>query len=189
MIKFYTNRELSLKLGINLAKLKRWSREFLSPDPLGGIQSGYARQYKPDDAFILILGGYLVGELKFTIPEAKQILQDLNPWFTENDFYFNYSNAEDRPKRFPIPPAKRFKISILRSRDHKKADFGLYYVVRGLISRRNIDHQGLQVSEERYIESTIDPHKNNFAGQDSLSCRMINISEFRNKFLADLKVP
>ena len=68
MIKFFTNRELSDKLGIKLAKWKRWSREFLPPDPLGGMQSGYARQYNPDQAFTVFLGGHLVADLKFSIP-------------------------------------------------------------------------------------------------------------------------
>ena len=76
MIKFFTNRELSERLGIKLAKWKRWSREFLPPDPLGGMQSGYARQYNPDQAFTVFLGGHLVADLKFTIPEANQIIQD-----------------------------------------------------------------------------------------------------------------
>ena len=53
MIKFYTNKELSRTFSINLAKWKRWSREFLPPDPLGGLQSGYARQYNLDEAFML----------------------------------------------------------------------------------------------------------------------------------------
>ncbi len=88
MIKYYTNRELSRNLGINLARWKRWSREFLPPDPLGGMQSGYARQYSPDSAFTVFLGGYLVAYMKFTIPEVKQILKDLNDWLVNNGFYF-----------------------------------------------------------------------------------------------------
>ena len=66
MVTFYQNRELSQKLGVKLAKWKRWSREFLPPDPLGGLQSGYARQYNLNDAFSVYLGGYLVSELKFS---------------------------------------------------------------------------------------------------------------------------
>jgi len=91
MIKFFTSRALSQRLEINLAKWKRWSREFLPPDPLGGMQSGYARQYNPDQAFTVYLGGLLVADLKFTIPEAKQIIQDLQGWLAEKGFYFNAS--------------------------------------------------------------------------------------------------
>ena len=86
LIKFYTNRELAEKLGINLAKWKRWSRKFLPPDPLGGLQSGFARQYTLADAFLVHLGGTLVSDLKFTLPEASLILNDLRPWLIENGF-------------------------------------------------------------------------------------------------------
>ena len=89
MIRYFTNRALSEKLGYNLAKWKRWSREFLPPDPLGGMQSGYARQYNPDQAFTVYLGGLLVADLKFTIPEAKQIIRDLQGWLAEKGFNFN----------------------------------------------------------------------------------------------------
>jgi len=80
MIKFYVNRELSAKLDIKLSKWKRWSREFLPPDPLGGMQSGYARQYTLDQAFMVFLGGHLVADLHFSIPETKQIIEELGPW-------------------------------------------------------------------------------------------------------------
>ena len=89
MIKFFTNRELSDRLGIKLSKWKRWSREFLPPDPLGGMQSGYARQYHPDQAFTVFLGGHLVADLKFSIPEANKIIQDLNKWLSEKGFFFD----------------------------------------------------------------------------------------------------
>ena len=85
-INFYTNRQLSRDLGINLAKWKRWSREFLPPDPLGGMQSGYARQYSMKEAFTVHLGGYLVSGLRFSIPEARKILGDLSAWI-ENRFF------------------------------------------------------------------------------------------------------
>ena len=91
MIKLYTNRELSEKLGINLAKWKRWSREFLPPDPLGGMQSGYARQYYFNDAFHVMLGGHLVGDLHSSVYEARRILEDLKDWLREKGFYLSQS--------------------------------------------------------------------------------------------------
>ena len=60
MLRFFSNRELSAGLSIPLARWKRWSREFLSPDPLGGMQSGYARQYNLNSALKILLGGHLV---------------------------------------------------------------------------------------------------------------------------------
>lgn len=84
MLRFYLNRELADRLKIPLNRWKRWSREFLPPDPLGGLQSGYARQYTLNDAFTVYLGGYLVSKVNLTIPEARNILQDLNGWLKKN---------------------------------------------------------------------------------------------------------
>jgi len=86
-VRYFSNRELSQTLGIKLAKWKRWCREFLAPDPLGGMQSGYARQLTIDDAFTVYLGGYLVGELKYGIQTTRQILADLRDWLGACGFY------------------------------------------------------------------------------------------------------
>jgi hypothetical protein len=87
MIKYYNNRELSRSLNINLARWKRWTREFLPPDPLGGLQSGYARQLSMREAFWVALGGHLVGFLKFSIHQAKTILADLEPWLEQSGYF------------------------------------------------------------------------------------------------------
>ncbi len=84
---YHNSRQLSNKLNINLAKWKRWVREFLPPDPLGGMQSGVTRQFNTKDAFKVYLGGYLVGTLKFTIPDASTILSDLSPWLKAQGFF------------------------------------------------------------------------------------------------------
>lgn len=84
---YFNSRQLSEKLDINLAKWKRWSREFLSPDPLGGLQSGVARQFSVKEAFKVYLGGFLVSELKLTIPEAQKALKGLTPWLKTNGFF------------------------------------------------------------------------------------------------------
>ncbi|BBO80001.1 hypothetical protein DSCO28_05670 [Desulfosarcina ovata subsp. sediminis] len=80
MIHYYTNREISEKLEINLARWKRWSRSFLPPDPLGGMQSGYARQYVYKDLFKVFLGGHLLSHLKLSVAESQQVIEDLTPW-------------------------------------------------------------------------------------------------------------
>lgn len=89
MVKLFTNRELSSRLDINPARWKRWSREFLPPDPLAGRQSGYARQYYLNDAFIVYLGGHLVAALRLSIPEARRMLSDLQAWLRENGYRFD----------------------------------------------------------------------------------------------------
>ncbi len=76
-------------LKINLARWKRWSRYFLPPDPLGGRQSGYARQYMVRDVIKVSLGGHLISHLKFSVQEAVAILRDLESWMDGSGFYDN----------------------------------------------------------------------------------------------------
>ena len=85
MVRYFTSRMISEKLGINLAKWKRWSREFLPPDPLGGKQSGYARHYSVEEAVTVYLGGLLVGRLNLSVPESKALLIPFVEWMTQNN--------------------------------------------------------------------------------------------------------
>ena len=89
---YYNSRHLSEKLDINLAKWKRWAREFLPPDPLGGLQSGVARQFNSKEAFKVYLGGYLVGTVGFSVPQAARILADMNDWLKSNGFFKIHAN-------------------------------------------------------------------------------------------------
>ena len=113
MIRFYSNKELSQAFQINLAKWKRWSREFLPPDPLGGLQSGYARQYNLNDALRVFLGGHLVGDLKYTIPDARQILDDLHPWLVDHKFYFDFSVSTNPKKQASSHLIQNYHIAII----------------------------------------------------------------------------
>ncbi len=179
MIKYYTNRELSRKLEINLAKWKRWSREFLPPDPLGGMQSGYARQYSPDGAFTVFLGGYLVAYMKFTIPEAKQILKDLHGWLVDNGFYF-LDKGDSKTSDIINKAIYRYIIYIYQnslSREH--LDF--CYKIRGIISDSPVDYKGWQVREELYVETTIKPSDKKPPEPETIQVKMLNITGVRNK--------
>jgi len=153
MIKFFTNRELSDRLGIKLAKWKRWSREFLLPDPLGGMQSGYARQYNPDQAFTVFLGGHLVADLKFTIPEANQIIQDLNKWLSEKGFFFDLRghSMSDRGMDALI---KKYIIFIRREKGVDKR-FKFIYTIRGVISNEPVQHKGFEMMKKLYVETSV----------------------------------
>jgi len=79
MTSFSNNRWAAI-FGINPARWKRWCREFLGHDPAAGLQSGKARKLNLENAFIVLLGGHLVSGLKFTIPDAKTIIQDILDW-------------------------------------------------------------------------------------------------------------
>jgi len=79
----FTYRELSEKLDINIAKLKRWGREFLPPDYSAGQSQGVARVLTTDEAFILYLSGHLVSVVKYSIPETKKIMDLMVPYLRE----------------------------------------------------------------------------------------------------------
>jgi hypothetical protein len=185
MVKFYTNKELSGRLELNLARWKRWSREFLPPDPLGGLQSGYARQYNPDDAFTIYIGGHLVGELKFSIPEARQVLVDLYPWLVDHNFYFGFAEPA-RAKTPSTHPVKYYQILIIRHHDANGRHCGNVYLARGFISAELEDHHGVQLRKEYLIESVINPNSQEFDLLDVESHRVLNISVLRKNFLNSL---
>ena len=185
MLKFYTNKDLSQALGINLAKWKRWSRDFLPPDPLGGLQSGYARQYNPDEAFKVFMAGYLVSELKFTIPEAKQILQDLNAWLVEYGFYFGISDAA-RPAKNATHEVKRFIIRICSSGLQSNTKTKFLYKIQGIVSKKIILYKDQPASEVLNLDWTIGDPVTASGEHDWLTGRMINISELRGIFLSSL---
>ena len=76
------SKEMARRWGINLARLKRWSREFLPPDPKAGQRMGLAREYTLAEGYDLFFCGSLVSELGFSIPEARTILNDLRSFLT-----------------------------------------------------------------------------------------------------------
>jgi len=181
MIKFYSNRELSQKLKINLARFKRWSREFLPPDPLGGMQSGYARQYSIDHAFTVYLGGHLVGELKYTIPEAKKILKDLKKWLKKKDFYINTENGE-KTENDAKDLVKEYIIFILRKNDLKNSSEIFSYRIRGIISNIPVNYNEYRVREERYIEECVPIDKRNKIDNNIESEKMLKITMLHGYF-------
>jgi hypothetical protein len=183
MLRFFSNRELSAGLSIPLAKWKRWSREFLPPDPLGGLQSGVTRQYSVDEALIVFLGGHLVAELKTSVPDARQILKDLKPCLRDIGLFAN-SRIHARFCTGFTDPIAFYTIAINRD----SADPGLAarftYTLRGEISRSSQDGGGLTVYLERYIEERFPLSVPSLPKQ--LSSRTLNISVMAEFFVKAL---
>ena len=188
MIKFFTNRELAQKLGINLAKWKRWSREFLPPDPLGGMQSGYARHYSLDEAFRVFLGGYLVATLKYTIPEAKKILQDMQKWMGTVGLYRN-SGSDVKMRPAPEIKIKNYVVFIRQQSLDAGQSIGFLYAIRGLISTSPIAPKDLNIRQERYIERFLPPRQNYWAVSEVAGVKMLNISQVLGQFVEALGLP
>jgi len=186
MIKFYLNKELSQAFLVNHAKWKRWSREFLPPDPLGGLQSGYARQYNLDEAFTVYLGGHLVGELKYTIPESRQILSDLHKWLIDHNFYFNFAGDTD-PVKLPTYPVQNYRIAIIRHELPGGGFSGFSYWIKAIISVDSIQLGNEQIRQERYHESFIGPTLDMAALTDKESYRTLHINALRRNFLVRLQ--
>jgi len=155
MLKFYLNRELSTRLGIPLSRWKRWSREFLPPDPLGGHQSGYARQYSMKDAFYVYLAGYLVSAMGFSIPEARQILNDLNTWLKKN-IIAHYDTATDPHSNSEIDGVS---ISLMIMPARRRATPAFTYHIRSLIERKSlkVGEGNIALWQEQYTEQVIKP--------------------------------
>ena len=153
MLILYSNRELSEKLGINLAKWKRWSREFLPPDPLGGKQSGFARQYYFRDAFNVMLGGHLVGDLHFSVYEAGKVIEALKDWLLEKGFYQDPGQMiERKPSE---PHILRYIIYIRHIFWPEKKQTTFSFKIRGIIYDKPVQHNGIEAREECYVETVI----------------------------------
>jgi hypothetical protein len=154
MLRFFTNRELSRNLLIPLSKWKRWSREFLAPDPLGGLQSGVARRYSADQALTVFIGGHLVAELKISIPEARQIMGDLRSCL--NDIgAFAGAQIHHRYRIEGYGPILAFSIFLSRVWRVSSNPPSFNYTVRGLISRKVYVIGNRKVLREKYLEEPI----------------------------------
>lgn len=183
MLKFYNNRELAIKFKINPAKWKRWSREFLAPDPLGGMQSGYARQYHPDQVFTVYFGGYLVAHLKFTIPEAKKILADLEKWLHENGFCFNGNPAMGKTEG-KEKPGKQYRLFIIRPESDDLSNHELRYRIQEIISSHKTPNKDRSIIQEQSVDIFHNDMK--ISDPPSPSAVVLNITGFMKGFVKKL---
>ena len=180
MVKFYTNRELSKNFDIRLSKWKRWSREFLPPDPLGGLQSGYARQYTMDQAFIVFLGGHLVADLHFSIPESKQVLEELGPWIN--------NHKTERSVKTDEKAFDDVQVYIFRELSSKSEGMAFAYLERKRLADEPYGQGGPDVRHEVYIEKPIpvSTRSNNlelFDTPEKIESRILYISRLYDRFV------
>lgn len=149
MIRYFLGRDLAHRLQIPLARWKRWAREFLPPDPLGGLQSGYARHYSIDQAFTVYLSGHLVSRSRYSIPESRQILSDLEHWLDEQGYRTGAAEKTAGENRDAAPAIEHLVI-IERYPPGcgNRPVFG--YDIRGVLAHRQWTRQGRLIVEERY---------------------------------------
>lgn len=75
-----TNSTLSKLCDIPLSKMRRWTKEFLPPDPRATRRSGYTRELTLNESFYVILGGGFVDEIGWTYHQARTVLGKIWPW-------------------------------------------------------------------------------------------------------------
>lgn len=189
MIKFYVNRELSQLLQIRLSRWKRWSREFLPPDPLGGLQSGYARQYTVDQAFVVFLGGHLVAGLHFSIPEAKQIIADLWPWLKKEGLTarLHANHSKEGP---PLGDIQESMVFIYRGSSMDSADQSFSYVARTRLSDEAYEKGCPGLRRETYREKIVAPGSGQAAAGnfDQLDSRVLHVTRLCHRFMRRMSV-
>jgi hypothetical protein len=188
MIRYYSSRHLADTLQIPLNRWKRWAREFLPPDPLGGLQSGYARQFSTRDAFAVYMGGFLVGCLGFSIPQARQVLKDLSAWMRKHivDVHlFGHgggSGGRDRSGRC-------FEIHILgRPNASGNGSDKLTYRIRAIASRQPVAGGDPARWTETYTETILRPEPAAVENGYPPVCRLLEISVLANWFARLMKL-
>ncbi len=183
-MRFYSSRELAGRLGLPLARWKRWSREFLPPDPLGGLQSGYARQYSLRDAFTVFLGGHLVADLGFAVPDARIVLKQTGTWIRRN-----LIPAADRLLGLPAGVAAeedfpRYEIRIVPARDLAGRRIEPLCRIRTVHS-----HVCLDAAARRYRQEFQDADLAKKAAPDEggLTIRIVRLSTLCNHLVGRLR--
>ena len=187
MIRYFTNRQLADGLEINLARWKRWSREFLPPDPLGGLQSGFARDYSIDDALTVYLGGCLVSGLNFTIPQARQILHDLEPWLMGAGVYISGTLQERYTSDIHLEVSE-YLVYIYPETISAAGQPDFRYLIKGIL-RQSSDqdvHTGLKV--ERYIEIDLAADRSNLNKNENIYLKILNITAALRHFASRLNL-
>ena len=170
---YFNSRYLAECLGIGLAKWKRWVREFLPPDPLSGMQSGYARNLNLKDAFHVYLAGYLVSNMKFSIVEVRQIMSDMESTLKQQGFHaLHVTQMPDA--------AMSFWILIYRSHE---ISFGYIEVLSngGSAPEKSADVSQIQ---RTYPDR---PIADLFAHNHFIDARMISISGIYRQFIGRIE--
>ena len=199
MIRFYLNRELSETLDIRLSRWKRWSREFLPPDPLGGMQSGYARQYTLEQAFTVYVGGHLVSDLKFSVHEAKQIMGDLGAWLREQSGLHLMDDNTDSHK-IDRNAASYSTVFIFRKLSADNSVVVFTYLERIRISDEAYEFDGADARREVYSERWIPGASTNTsrnrhaerapdpASVEKIDGKIVYITDLYKRFASKVKV-
>ena len=153
----------------------------MPPDPLGGMQSGYARQYTVDDAFIVYLAGHLVNQMHFSIPDTRQVLEGLTGWLKDCGFLgFHESHPFSSDLNFNNP----VEIMILKDNISGKPVF----LIRRMIERSMAGGEDAGIFQDQYSLTCIPPDMVPEILEPVLSAKIIFISKMFLEFVRRLEL-
>ena len=127
-----------------------------------------------------------MGDLKFSVPETKQILVDLHQWLVDHGFYFYGSNTSESDKN-RTSEINHYQLIISNRALRRDKDRGLSYWSRGIISVDSVNLNDDLVLREHFCESSIGPKESESPRMNAESYRVLNISVFRTNFLNQLQ--
>jgi len=167
------NKEISEKFEISHTKVRRYAKEFLPADPVATQQSGKAREHSVNDAFKIYLAEHLIVDMGFKTEEAKNIMQDLEPWLEHNGFF---------PANVPdvVPVQEPTLIHIIRA----GTPSGFFYKSVKLIANKPLEQDGIHKYERHYIEEDIMERPKYIYG---LNIDVLNISKLLEDFNSKYK--
>lgn len=110
------------------------------------MRSGQARFFSPNQAFEVYLSAHLVSSLKFSIPEAREIVAGLRQWLRKNGIYPEAPDAN--------PEALR-RRQLLQVIIHQKEDGTFCCESKHTVSVKPTMGRGTNVIEEVYEQEWI----------------------------------
>lgn len=138
---YLTARDLSQRFNVPLDTIKRWSREFLPPDPTAGRRAGRARLFDLDEALILKLARYFIRNEGYSISDSRQILNDLKPWFLATGLF---------PSRIgPNGLKNMFYELYIQKKNHE--DF-FRYDTKKIMTKNEFEEEG---GKKKFVETYI----------------------------------
>jgi hypothetical protein len=167
-------RQASALFRVKLATWKRWSREFLPPDRKARMRSGQTRFFSLDQAFEVFLGAHLISFLRYSIPEAKDIIGVLKAWLRKNGVYPQATDVSSETSR----RMKQLQIII-----HQKDDGTFCCESKHIVSVKPSIGQRVNIVEEIYEQEWLP----GATVEDMLRIRFVNfrvleISKVRESF-------
>ncbi len=110
------------------------------------MRSGQTRFFSPNQAFEVFLGAHLVSFLKFSIPEAREIIGGLRQWIRKNGIYPEASDANPEALR------RRQQLQVVI---HQKEDGTFCCESKHTVSVKPTMGRGTNVIEEVYEQEWI----------------------------------